>query len=26
MMAGQLTTMAMVGMRKMTPLMKRIYG
>jgi all-trans-retinol 13,14-reductase len=26
MMAGMLTTMAMVGMRKMTPLMKRIYG
>jgi len=26
MMAGQLTTMAMVGIRKMTPLMKRIYG
>lgn len=26
MMAGMLTTMAMVGMRKMTPLLKRIYG
>ncbi len=26
MMAGMLTTMAMVGMRKMAPLMKRIYG
>ena len=26
MMAGLLTTTAMVGMRKMTPLMKRIYG
>jgi phytoene dehydrogenase-like protein len=26
MMSGMLTTMAMVGMRKMTPLMKRIYG
>lgn len=26
MMAGMLTTMAMVGMRKMTPLMKKIYG
>jgi all-trans-retinol 13,14-reductase len=26
MMAGMLTTTAMVGMRKMTPLMKRIYG
>ena len=26
MMAGMLTTMALVGMRKMTPLMKRIYG
>jgi len=26
MMAGMLTTMAMVGMRRMTPLMKRIYG
>ena len=26
MMAGMLTTLAMVGMRKMTPLMKRIYG
>jgi all-trans-retinol 13,14-reductase len=26
MMAGLLTTMAMVGMRKMTPLMKRIYS
>jgi len=26
MMAGMLTTMAMVGLRRMTPLMKRIYG
>lgn len=26
MMSGMLTTMAMVGMRKMTPLMKRIYA
>ena len=26
MMAGMLTTMAMVGMRKMAPLMQRIYG
>ena len=26
MMAGMLTTMAMIGMRKMAPLMKRIYG
>ena len=26
MMAGMLTTMAMVGMRKMGPLMKRIYS
>ena len=26
MMAGMLTTMAMVGMRKMTPLMKKIYS
>jgi all-trans-retinol 13,14-reductase len=26
MMAGMLTTMAMVGMRRMTPLLKRIYG
>ena len=26
MMAGMLTTMAMVGMRRMTPLMKRIYS
>ena len=26
MMAGMLTTMAMVGMRRMTPLMKRIYA
>ena len=26
MMAGMLTTMAMVGMRKMAPLMKKIYG
>ena len=26
MMAGMLTTTAMVGMRKMTPLMKKIYG
>ncbi len=24
--AGKLTTMAMVGMRKMTPLMKKIYS
>jgi all-trans-retinol 13,14-reductase len=26
MMSGMLTTMAMVGMRKITPLMKKIYG
>ena len=26
MMAGMLTTMAMIGMRKMAPLMQRIYG
>jgi all-trans-retinol 13,14-reductase len=26
MMAGMLTTMVMVGLRRMTPLMKRIYG
>ena len=26
MMSGMLTTMAMVGMRKMGPLMKRIYS
>jgi all-trans-retinol 13,14-reductase len=26
MMSGMLTTMALVGMRKMTPLMKKIYG
>jgi hypothetical protein len=26
MMSGMLTTMALVGMRKMMPLMKKIYG